>query len=519
MGERSNKKTEGSGPGCATREGDVGNSSAIAFFFLSFFFSFLFFLFFSFANTNFSSLIVDDNTNTAKYVGISKYRSRQLVTTPLEFTLSICRLVTIASAPVAYLYCTDSISNSVMATVTAFRRPASIAYLPNQSPSFYSTMDRSYRSNRPPQHPSSNHHILHSSPHSHHPHFGPQQHRPTMTTASYPLVYSPSENLFNTPTLSADIQHEYPFELGLASHPSMSFAEFDLSQSDFLNPGQLPWSDSKSELKSESSPASQPVFYAEGSYSFYNNNGNPAIDSQLFTSQPQPHAQPQHSSEMLTSAPQVVYFTPSAENEMDMEGDLVHYPTSSPSPHALPPTAAAPTFVHPSEVMSPSPPAFAPVPFPRVPGSSSPPGLTGESDEDLGSESGESEAAYPSDGMDGDSDFMPNRTMSRSRTRSRRTSSVSVSSSSGSVRAPRPCRLSAPVPVPNLTKKSRGRRVPTSPVMIVQGGVQKNMRMYRCTVEGCYKCFARGEHLKRHIRSIHTNEKCEFFPPLSLARF
>ncbi|KAI9432076.1 hypothetical protein H4582DRAFT_1821576 [Lactarius indigo] len=97
--------------------------------------------------------------------------------------------------------------------------------------------------------------------------------------------------------------------------------------------------------------------------------------------------------------------------------------------------------------------------------------------------------------------------MSLPRTRSRRTSSVSVSSCSGSVRAARSCRLGAPVPVPNLTKKSRGRRVPTAPVFIVQGGVQKNMRMYRCAVEGCYKCFARGEHLKRHVRSIHTNEK------------
>jgi len=64
-----------------------------------------------------------------------------------------------------------------------------------------------------------------------------------------------------------------------------------------------------------------------------------------------------------------------------------------------------------------------------------------------------------------------------------------------------------PVPVPNLTKKSRGRRVPTAPVYMVQGGVQKNMRMYKCTVDGCNKCFARGEHLKRHLRSIHTNEK------------
>jgi len=318
--------------------------------------------------------------------------------------------------------------------------------------------------------------------------------------------------------MSAEIQHDYPFDISFTTGSTMSFADLELSQSGFLNPGQLPWSESKSDFKLESSPAPQPVFYADpGSYAFYNeSNGSPAVDAQLFGSQPQSHAQP---SEMLTSAPQqVVYFSPSAENEMEMDGDLeLQYPTSSPPPHALPPSAA-PTFVQPSEVMSPSPSAFAPVPFPRIPGSSSPPGLTGESDEDLGSESGESDAAYPSDGAEGedDGDFMPNRTMLSSRTRSRRTSSVSVSSGSGSVRAARPCRLSAPVPVPNLTKKSRGRRVPTAPVFTVQGGVQKNMRMYRCTVDGCYKCFARGEHLKRHVRSIHTNEKRECFTFLLL---
>ena len=42
------------------------------------------------------------------------------------------------------------------------------------------------------------------------------------------------------------------------------------------------------------------------------------------------------------------------------------------------------------------------------------------------------------------------------------------------------------------------------------GGVQKNMRMYRCTVDGCHKAFVRGEHLKRHVRSIHMNEKREY---------
>ncbi|EIM83277.1 uncharacterized protein STEHIDRAFT_63013 [Stereum hirsutum FP-91666 SS1] len=40
-----------------------------------------------------------------------------------------------------------------------------------------------------------------------------------------------------------------------------------------------------------------------------------------------------------------------------------------------------------------------------------------------------------------------------------------------------------------------------------------NGRIYVCTVKGCSKCFARREHLKRHVRSIHTNEKpyqCDF---------
>lgn len=76
-------------------------------------------------------------------------------------------------------------------------------------------------------------------------------------------------------------------------------------------------------------------------------------------------------------------------------------------------------------------------------------------------------------------------------------------------RGPR-SRATLPVPVPNLTKKSRGRRVPTQEATVIQGQVQgepKDKRMYVCKVEGCGKCFHRGEHLKRHIRSIHTHEK------------
>ena len=89
-------------------------------------------------------------------------------------------------------------------------------------------------------------------------------------------------------------------------------------------------------------------------------------------------------------------------------------------------------------------------------------------------------------------------------------------------RGPR-TRTAPPIPVPNLTKKSRGRRVPTRPPPAQakekeketapreskEGGVQKSGRVYVCKVEDCGKCFSRGEHLKRHIRSIHTHEKRE----------
>ena len=66
-----------------------------------------------------------------------------------------------------------------------------------------------------------------------------------------------------------------------------------------------------------------------------------------------------------------------------------------------------------------------------------------------------------------------------------------------------------PTPVPNLTKKSRGRSVPTVPDLIVPYGAYKPRRSFVCVVTDCRKCFARGEHLKRHVRSIHTNEKRE----------
>ncbi|CUA76374.1 Transcription factor IIIA [Rhizoctonia solani] len=80
---------------------------------------------------------------------------------------------------------------------------------------------------------------------------------------------------------------------------------------------------------------------------------------------------------------------------------------------------------------------------------------------------------------------------------------------------PQRSRTAAPVPVEGLTKKSRGRRVPTAVPTVSDGDVvfqagkdgEKMTRMFACTVDGCGKCFHRGEHLKRHIRSIHTNER------------
>lgn len=66
----------------------------------------------------------------------------------------------------------------------------------------------------------------------------------------------------------------------------------------------------------------------------------------------------------------------------------------------------------------------------------------------------------------------------------------------------------SPVPIPNLIKKSRGRRVPTeAEADELNSGSSSKTRMFRCDVLGCGKCFLRGEHLKRHIRSIHTHEK------------
>jgi hypothetical protein len=62
-----------------------------------------------------------------------------------------------------------------------------------------------------------------------------------------------------------------------------------------------------------------------------------------------------------------------------------------------------------------------------------------------------------------------------------------------------------------ITKRSRGRRVPSNPDEIAN--LSKGAKVYTCKVPGCGKCFKRSEHLKRHVRSIHTDEKREWHWP------
>lgn len=69
-------------------------------------------------------------------------------------------------------------------------------------------------------------------------------------------------------------------------------------------------------------------------------------------------------------------------------------------------------------------------------------------------------------------------------------------------------RLATPVPIPGLTKNSRGRTVPKKRETVVRDP----SRPFWCAVEDCDKLFSRGEHLRRHVVSIHTKDKRETLP-------
>lgn len=63
------------------------------------------------------------------------------------------------------------------------------------------------------------------------------------------------------------------------------------------------------------------------------------------------------------------------------------------------------------------------------------------------------------------------------------------------------CRVPAPTVNFNIHKKSRGRPVTTDP-----NAVDSNI-VHVCPVPACGACFKRREHVKRHIRGLHTEDK------------
>lgn len=63
------------------------------------------------------------------------------------------------------------------------------------------------------------------------------------------------------------------------------------------------------------------------------------------------------------------------------------------------------------------------------------------------------------------------------------------------------------VPVPGLSKPTRGRHVPT------KGNAPPN-RKHPCPVEGCEKIFLKRDHLNRHILSLHQHKNSKSRPIL-----
>lgn len=61
-------------------------------------------------------------------------------------------------------------------------------------------------------------------------------------------------------------------------------------------------------------------------------------------------------------------------------------------------------------------------------------------------------------------------------------------------------------PVPGLTKRARGRHVPT------KESASGADRKHCCPVEGCNKMFKKRDHLNRHIKCLHQHEQSESSP-------
>ena len=87
---------------------------------------------------------------------------------------------------------------------------------------------------------------------------------------------------------------------------------------------------------------------------------------------------------------------------------------------------------------------------------------------------------------------------------STRSSIVGALSVSGAIKEQRSRSKKMPIPVPGLTKKTRGRK----PQRTADGS-----RQHVCYVPGCGSFFQRVGHLTRHVNSIHTNNKCAYHLP------
>jgi len=102
--------------------------------------------------------------------------------------------------------------------------------------------------------------------------------------------------------------------------------------------------------------------------------------------------------------------------------------------------------------------------------------------------------------------------MNRKKTRSARVSHIPYPDLNLVVKAKsnkrRGTKLEIPVPTPGLTKNSRGRSVPKK----AEGAFEDGSRPFWCPVKDCDKMFSRGEHLKRHVLSIHTKDTREALP-------
>lgn len=137
----------------------------------------------------------------------------------------------------------------------------------------------------------------------------------------------------------------------------------------------------------------------------------------------------------------------------------------------------------------------------------------------------------------------PSRSASPAHPPPRSTASTPPRDAGGAPMRRRPPRTRLPVPTPNVSRPSRGRHVPTAPGSSTDGveqsvatpasslgsisdsefpapaprrargkaaakeGEDVAARVFVCEVDGCGKCFRRREHLKRHMLSLHTNDR------------